>query len=305
MIKLIFFAISLLTISACGSSNDDSPNNANDTSKGIVRVLSISGDDTTLLGEELRLTEVAYRENFGFTNKVIIATTDDLLDFTLLLAGEDNNASGKIPNSDPLIVFNLMPFGISMRIDKGSNSWSYTLACTNSKGTTVNCSEINIDTARRVATLKDVVLTPDLESAATASLTINGTITWVAGDEASQQKNNLNNSVKGPLTDITGTWKQDDAFYYVSNIGSADEAYDLYFTDGTMISYGYFASLDCYDYSSGNYIDLGNGNISIDGDPAYKFIISGDTQTVTNMGSSYTATKSSLKISDFTPICDA
>jgi len=118
-------------------------------------------------------------------------------------------------------------------------------------------------------------------------LTIDGTLTWTGKNKI---ENNSNTNNGGALTDITGVWKQDDPFLFISTLGSADEVYEIYKEDGTNLTFGYFMNEEpsCYDRSLSQYEDLGAGKISIDGAAAYDFIVSGNTMTVSFAGDSFT-----------------
>ncbi len=303
----IFLFVSILLITGCGGGGSSSGNNSSGAnSRGQERILSISGADATSLGGEIKLTEVAYRKNFGFADEVVIATTDGILDFVLALAGEGTaNPSGPLPIDRT--VFNIMPFGISMTIFRGDQEWAYTLACTANNGLTVNCSNINFDSTNRTITLTDVVVMAAISSGnlASAPLTLNGSITWIAADEipASGTTSGGEPVVNGALTDITGSWKEDVPSLYSSVLGYADEVYEIYKSDGTNLTFAYYQADGCYDSYSAMYVDLGNGNISTDGDAAYNFSIVADVMTISYLGNSYTLTKSILTESDFMPIC--
>ncbi len=301
----VFLFLSTLLITGCGGGGSSSNNSNGVNSRGQERILSISGGDATILGGEIKLTEIAYRKNFGFSDEVVIATTDGILDFVLALAGE-----GTADLSSPLpinrTVFNIMPFGISMTIFRGGQEWAYTLVCTANNGQTINCSNINFDSVNRTITLTDVVVIEASSGGnmASAPLTINGTITWIAGDEKPVAETNTGGTgVNGALTDITGVWKEDIPSLYSSVLGYADEVYEIYKADGTNLTFAYYKNEGCYDSYSAMYVDLGNGNISTDGEVPYNFTIAANVMTISYLGNSYTLTKSILTENDFIPVC--
>ncbi len=304
----VFLFLSTLLITGCGGGGGSSSTNNNSAanSRGQERILSLSGGDATTLGGEIKLTEIAYRKNFGFADEVVIATTDGILDFVLALAGE-GTASPSTPPPFNRTVFNIMPFGISMTIFKGEQEWAYTLVCTANNGQTTNCSNINFDSANRTITLTDVVVinATSVGNLASAPLTINGTINWVEGDEKPVSDSNTSGApvVNGPLTNITGSWKEDVPSLYSSILGYADEVYEIYKSDGTNLTFAYYQNEGCYDSYSALYEDFGNGNISTDGEPPYNFTIASNVMTISYLGNSYTLTKSSLTENNFTPLC--
>ncbi|VAX01683.1 hypothetical protein MNBD_GAMMA22-2079 [hydrothermal vent metagenome] len=303
----VFLIVSVLLLTACGGGGGGGTSSGSVVnSRGQDRILSISGIDTTVLGDKMTLTEIAYRQNFGFADEVVIATSDGILDFVLALAGE-----GTVDVSSPppinRTVFNIMPFGISMTIFKGEQEWAYTLACTGANGLTVNCSNINFDSATRTITLTDVVVLAATSAGNLASgpLTINGKITWVEGDEKPISSTNTGGKpvVEGALTNITGVWQEDDPLFYTSTLGYADEVYEVYKQDGTNLTFAYYQSEGCYDSSLAMYQDFGSGNIAIGGNAPYKFTIAANIMTVSYLGNSYTLTKSTFTENDFVPVC--
>ncbi len=185
MLKRFSIISAFLLLSACGASEDGSDSNSvsNNTSKGMERILSVSGNDADSFGGKLVLTEVAYFSDYRSSGKTVIATTDKLLDTVLGYNGGNSN----LPFSDATrIVFIVTPFLISMRIGIADKSWFYDLACEDENFAITDCTEIDFDSTNRSITFTNTVAEfdpDDIESASTGDLTINGTITWIEGDE--------------------------------------------------------------------------------------------------------------------------
>jgi len=189
--------------------------------------------------------------------------------------------------------------GISMSIIVNGEKLDY--ACSTPVTTFIECGtkSINLDIENKTVIFDNAKV---INTSTNTVLSINGTLTWTENNVGSTD--NSNGSVNGPLTDIAGVWKQDDGYFWTSDRGAAGEVYDIYRQDGTYITFAYYIGEGCYDNSAGDYTDLGDGNISIDGDNPYNFILNVNTMTVSYLNESYTAQRSSLMESDFTPICN-
>lgn len=297
-----YFVTLLLTttIIGCGGGSGSSNGGNSGATSGVI---TLSGDDTTLVGAQLD------------TGNVGSSLAADSQPDYIVIVDQASSVTFTEPNiltpnlSDPNNGFVLVVTddaagsdikGISMSIFKGGSKFDY--ACTTPISTFINCGtdSIDLNITNKTVTFNDAnVLNTDTDSV----LTLDGTLTWTGGGDGNNGSSE--NSGGGALTNITGVWKQDDPFLSISTLGNADEVYEIYKEDGTNLTFGYFMNENpsCYDRSLSTYEDLGGGDISIDGDAPYNFTISGNTMTVSFSGDSFTLARSSLTESEFTPIC--
>lgn len=296
--KLFTILLFALSITGCGggggSSNSTNPGNSSGDASGVI---TLAGDDTATVGTQLNtgfvgtslaaglqpdyIIIVDQASSVTFTSPNILTPNIDDPDNGFVLVVTDDSAGSGIK-------------GISMSIVVGGIKLDY--VCTNPGATFIDCGtdSIVLNIANKTVTFDNTTA----ENKGTGTiLTLDGTLTW--DDTGSSGSGNTG----GALTDITGTWKDDNPSAWTSNLGFADEVYVIYKQDGTYLEFLYYASVACYDPFLGDYEDLGNGNISLDGEPSYQFSITGDIMTVSYLGDSYTATKSTLTESDFTPSC--
>lgn len=300
MIKLFATILLASTMISCGGSGGSTANNTQGNTDGTI---TLSGDDTSVVGTKL---------DTGFVGSSLAAGSQP--DY-IVIVDKSSSVTFSAPN---ILVPNINDFnngfvlvvtddsagsgikGISMSIIVGGTKLDY--ACSTPVTTFIECgtNSITLDIGNKTVSFNTATV---INTATGTTLTLNGTLVWNANGSSSNNGNS-NGNTGGALTDITGIWKDDNPATYWSDLGSADEVYVIYKQDGTYLDFDYYQGIDCYRKSSGSYEDRGNGNISLDNDPPYQFSITGTIMTVSYLGDSYTATKSNLTESDFTPSCD-
>ena len=305
MMKLFMLLVFTLSITGCGGGGGNNNNdNSTNTSGNASGVITLSGDDTSIVGTQLDtgyvgsslaaefqpdyITIVDKASSVTFTPpNVLIPNIADPSNGFVMVIMDDSPGSGIK--------------GISMSIIVGGTKLDY--ACTTPVATYIECgiNSIDLDIANKTVIFDNATVT---NTDTGTILTIDGTLTWSGSNNSGNGNSGGNGNAGGALTDITGTWKDDDPATWTSTLGYADEVYVIYKQDGTYLGFDYYTSIACYDAFLGAYEDLGNGNISLDGDPPYQFSITGNVMTVSYLGDSYTATKSTLIESDFAPICN-
>ena len=302
------FAILLLTISisGCGGGGGGEGESSNNNTAGSTSgVITLSGDDTTIVGTQLDTGNISsslaaelqpdyivivdQASSVTFTPpNILVPNIADFKNGFVLVVTDDSPGSGTK--------------GISMSITVSGTKLDY--ACSSPVTVFIECgiNSIVLDITNKTETFDNAAV---INTDTGTILTLDGTLTWTGGSSSSNGGNNGGNSnTGGALTDITGVWKDDDPATWTSTLGFADEVYVIYKADGTYLGFDYYNSVACYDPYFGSYEDFGGGNISLDGDPSYQFSITGNVMTVSYLGNSYTATKSTLIESDFTPLCN-
>jgi len=299
-----YFAVLLIALSmaSCGGGGS-TPTGTSGKAGATSGVITLSGDDTSIVGMQLDTGVVGSSLASGLQpDYIIIVDQASSVTFT-----EPNILTPKL--DDPSNGFVLVVtddsagsgiMGISMSILVGGTKLDY--VCTNPGATFIDCGTGSITLNIPNKTVTFVNTTTENKDTG-AILILDGTLTW--NDAGGTGNGNTGSgNTGGALTDITGVWKDDSPTTWWSDLGYADEVYVLYNQDGTYFDFDYYVDTPCYRKSSGTYVDLGDGNISLDDEPAYQFSISGDIMTVSYLGNSFTSTKSSLTESDFTPSCD-
>ena len=290
--KLIYLLgiSSAILISACGGGSSST----NQTTGIVVSgSITLTGDDTAIVGTTLEPVYVDPHEVVATVSPAYVEVSSYSPDSATAADFQNGFSFGVIDDTT-----DSGPKSITMGITV--NGVSYEYACsTPASSQFSSCGDINnitLDIDGGSVSLNGITV---YNKTSGNALVLNGVITWTVTNTGGN-----NNTGNGALTDITGVWKEDqDGYYWTSDRGFADEVYDIYESDGTYISLGYYASENCYDLSYGDYVDQGGGYISLDSDPAYLFVISGNTLTVSYQGDSYTAVKTSLTLSDFSPEC--
>jgi len=309
--KFVITLIAAFALSACGGSSDSDTND--NGARSLQNTLILNGDDTASLSTELVLAEFYYHQEFANNPEKLIATSvdyRDLIIFTSDLSGTTTTDVSALLDDNVLLT--ITPIGISMLIYRNEEPWSYSLACTGSSGFSADCESINFNSSNRIITFSDTLVEPSTSSFATAPLTINGTITWLANEEGNDDLNIDDDDEfelptrEGPLTDITGTWLKDGSNYWVdTDFGTSSEIFVIYRQDNTYTEYVYFPDVECFDFYSGTYDDFGSGNFIFDDDAEEyeNLIIDGNTMRSYPEPVS-TAERSDRLESSFTPICD-
>lgn len=301
--KLFTTLVLILSITSCGGGGGGN-NNSTNTSGNASGVITLSGDDTSIVGTQL---------DTGYVGSSLAA---ELQPDYIIIVDKASSVTFTPPNvltpniADPsngfvMVIMDDSPGsgtkGISMSIIVEGTKLDY--ACTTPVATFIECgiNSIDLDIANKTVNFDNATV---INADTGTILTIDGTLTWSGSNNSGNGNSGGNGNTGGALTDITGTWKDDDPATWTSTLGYADEVYVIYKQDGTYLGFDYYASVACYDAFLGDYEDFGGGNISLDGDPPYQFSITGNVMTVSYLGDSYTATKSTLVESDFTPICN-
>jgi len=179
----------LASLLACGGGSDDDSTDreTDDDTSSNTQKLGITGSDTAELGSELEVEFYAYRSDFNGATDFLAATSSGvILDVVRTGFGELNvdsiDATLYQTEVDNSVVFNIFELGISMRVNIDGESWLYSISCTGN-----GCENITFDRNARTVTMDNVELMPtiggDANSQASAVLTVNGTLSWLEGDE--------------------------------------------------------------------------------------------------------------------------
>lgn len=305
--QLLVVVVSV-SLSACnsegggGGSDNKRPNSG---ATGVAATITLSGDDTFVLGTTAEVNFYAFREDLAGSDLYLSATSSgSAMNFVRVGLGELPesvlNPLDVISDESDAVVFNITDVGVSIRINKDGSSYLHSTICLS------GCSGVQFNVASRTLVLDDLVLSPT-GGDALASLTLNGTLVWAESDEdpdAAAIDTGTGTVDTGTsdvtLDDIVGVWD--------SGFGN-DELYTVIKSNGTYIDYDYLGdSVDmgenCYEKDEGTIQDYGNGQFLLDNVRLGTFTVSGDDLVFQAPEGPYTLESTTLLESDFVPLCD-
>ena len=334
LIHTLILCFTAILLSACGSSSSSPDASSGDTD--VEGSIELSGADTAVLGVSPELDHLIYRENLLGSNHFLSATSSaSALDFVRVGLGELDESeilvSDIISDGHSSAVFNITDIGVSITLIRNGESYLYSLACVS------GCAGVEFDSESHSVTLEDVALAPtiggDSDSQATASLTLNGTLTWSESAEDSEapaassseesetpdDQPEVPNS--GTAGDLEGNWN------ITTDEGEEgiDEVYWVIENDLSVTSYDYDGDSydlgdNCYWVTNGRLTPTGNpednaytlewltfgsdGSYSVNYSTTIWIEVTGNNLTFDVLGDTYVIPPSTIPESNYTPECD-
>lgn len=309
-IKNIFLTLlSSLTLAACssgGSEKSDSEASADQSTNrvAVVSDLTVTGNDAAEFNGKFSPSHYAYLKDEGGADELLIAANSaQLIQVASSFLGDE--ISNEVIDTSNILIMNIFPFGVSMKVQKDDLEWNYTKTCIS--GTAVaDCEDIIFDTENRTVTFLSAELeaqtSSDESEQSTGPIFVSGTITWSAADEVSASsianlaKEAPEEGVPATLSDLQGVWQSTDEF---------DEYYFV-ITEDEFIEYDYDGDSagggdNCYDEYWSSFEEVGNGEFLFDGLDEITLYISGDS-LVDSIG--ILAERSDRLESSFVPDCE-